>query len=156
MSCHVIDDDELQDWRRSTTYSNGYSSRSPTVKWFWQSLQQAEPTTRSAVLEFCTGSKVCPLRGFAALSADAVGIRKPFEICLMTAGSTTVERGSDSQPLPTASTCFNTLFLPDYTSREQLEQRLWYAICESRGFAEGAVPMADWEAAAEERMHVNC
>jgi hypothetical protein len=152
VSVHVVNDQELEDWRRSSTYSNGYTSASPTVKWFWEALQSAEPARRSAVLEFCTGSKVCPLRGFAALAADAVGLTKPFEICMTTTAAAKAGRTSGAKPLPTASTCFNTLYLPTYTSRELLEQRLWFAVCESRGFAEAAVPIEDWEAAREQRL----
>ena len=46
--------------------------------------------------------------------------------------------GSDAR-LPTASTCFNTLKMPAYTSEEQLKDKLLMAITNAEGFDEGAV-----------------
>lgn len=42
--------------------------------------------------------------------------------------------GEDSQRLPTSHTCFNILLLPEYISREKLEERLLKAINYSKGF----------------------
>lgn len=42
--------------------------------------------------------------------------------------------GGDSSKLPTSHTCFNTLLLPAYESREKLEQRLRLAIMNAEGF----------------------
>lgn len=42
--------------------------------------------------------------------------------------------GTDSQKLPTAHTCFNTLLLPSYRSREGMADRLRLAIMNSEGF----------------------
>ncbi len=42
--------------------------------------------------------------------------------------------GTDSQKLPTAHTCFNTLLLPSYRSREVMSERLRLAIMNSEGF----------------------
>jgi hypothetical protein len=41
--------------------------------------------------------------------------------------------------LPRASTCFNTLFLPAYSSQEALQRRLLQAISGEQSFDEGAV-----------------
>jgi ubiquitin-protein ligase E3 A len=42
--------------------------------------------------------------------------------------------GSDSDKLPTSHTCFNTLLLPEYASREKMLDRLKLAIMNSEGF----------------------
>ena len=42
--------------------------------------------------------------------------------------------GPDTDRLPTASTCFNTLLLPEYSSKEKLKERLQVAIRECEGF----------------------
>lgn len=42
--------------------------------------------------------------------------------------------GEDSNKLPTSHTCFNTLLLCQYSSREKLRERLTLAICNSEGF----------------------
>jgi hypothetical protein len=44
------------------------------------------------------------------------------------------KNGGDSERLPTAHTCFNHLLLPDYSSREKLEQKLKLAITQTEGF----------------------
>ena len=42
--------------------------------------------------------------------------------------------GPDSQKLPTSHTCFNTLLLPSYRSKEVMADRLKLAIMNSEGF----------------------
>lgn len=42
--------------------------------------------------------------------------------------------GPDCDRLPTSHTCFNILLLPEYSSREKLEERLLKAINYSKGF----------------------
>lgn len=42
--------------------------------------------------------------------------------------------GSDSDRLPTSHTCYNVLLLPEYTTKEKLEDRLLKAINYSKGF----------------------
>ena len=47
--------------------------------------------------------------------------------------------GGDGERLPTASTCFNTLKLCAYASREVLEGKLRLALALAEGFDEAAV-----------------
>lgn len=42
--------------------------------------------------------------------------------------------GADSDRLPTSHTCYNVLLLPEYSSKEKLEERLLKAISYSKGF----------------------
>lgn len=42
--------------------------------------------------------------------------------------------GADSDRLPTSHTCYNVLLLPEYSSKERLEERLLKAISYSKGF----------------------
>jgi hypothetical protein len=42
--------------------------------------------------------------------------------------------GPDSNRLPTSHTCFNSLLLPSYRSKEKLADRLRLAILNSEGF----------------------
>jgi hypothetical protein len=42
--------------------------------------------------------------------------------------------GPDSNRLPTSHTCFNSLLLPSYRSKEKLADRLKLAILNSEGF----------------------
>jgi HECT-domain (ubiquitin-transferase) len=42
--------------------------------------------------------------------------------------------GPDSDKLPTSHTCFNTLLLPEYASRDKMLNRLKLAIMNAEGF----------------------
>jgi hypothetical protein len=67
-------------------------------------------------LKFLTGTDRVPLQGLAALRM-------------------TVQRnGPDSDRLPTASTCYTYLLLPEYSSKEKLRNKLLTAISNYQGF----------------------
>ena len=42
--------------------------------------------------------------------------------------------GGDSDRLPSAHTCFNHLLLPEYSSKDKLQERLLAAIDNAEGF----------------------
>ena len=88
------------------------------------------PEVRSSLLHFCTGSTRAPAIGFASLMGYS-GQQHRF----------TVRRapGGEAGFLPTASTCFNTLKLPEYASAAELRTKLRQAMAGARGFDEGAV-----------------
>jgi len=46
----------------------------------------------------------------------------------------TQRNGGDSNRLPTAATCFNTLLLPAYATKDKLQERLGIAVEECEGF----------------------
>lgn len=72
-----------------------------------------------------------PTGGFAALRGFNGGAH-PFTLAL-------VATEGDGR-LPRASTCFNTLYLPSYSSPEVLAQRLAAALEGQQAFDEGAAP----------------
>ena len=83
---------------------------------------------RAALLQFCTGSARAPAQGFGALMGYS-GQQHRF----------TLERAHGGvDHLPTASTCFNALKLPDYPSAAVLRAKLRCALTEGSGFDEGA------------------
>jgi E3 ubiquitin-protein ligase HECTD2 len=88
----------------------------PTIVWFWESFERASAKDQRRLLLFITGSDRIPAMGAASL-----GIRIS---CL----------GDDCGRFPTARTCFNTLVLHRYATRERLEHMLWTAVKESEGF----------------------
>ena len=67
-------------------------------------------------LEFCTGSDRCPVGGLQRLKL------------------TITKNGPDSNRLPSAHTCFNVLLLPEYSSIDNLKERLMKALENSMGF----------------------
>jgi len=92
------------------------AEQEPIVKWFWESFERASPQDQRKLLLFITGSDRIPAMGAASLT-----IRLS---CL----------GEDVGRYPTARTCFNTLALWRYGTKETLERMLWTAVFESEGF----------------------
>ena len=87
-----------------------------TVEWFWETFGEASAKDQRKLLSFITGSDRIPAMGAASLCIRVV--------C----------HGDDSGRYPTARTCFNTLALWRYGSKERLEEMLWGAVHESEGF----------------------
>ncbi|CAH1248352.1 UBE3A [Branchiostoma lanceolatum] len=100
----------------STVYEDGYSKEHKTVRALWSVVRSLSHKHKKMLLMFITGSDRVPLKGLSTLRI-------------------TVQRhGSDSERLPTAMTCFNTLLLPSYKDEEKLKNRLLTAIENCKGF----------------------
>lgn len=67
-------------------------------------------------LKFFTGSDRAPIGGLAN------------QRCIIQ------RAGPDTDKLPTSHTCFNTLLLPSYCSKDKMTDRLRLAIMNSEGF----------------------
>lgn len=97
--------------------------RQPQVQWFWEAFERAKPADQRRFLAFITGSDRIPAMGATNLV---------IKIQLL---DSVKQNGTlDTERFPTARTCFNTLVLHAYRSKEQLEQKLWMAVMESEGF----------------------
>jgi ubiquitin-protein ligase E3 A len=101
---------------RSARYEGGYHPEHRVVQWLWQVVSDLTPEEKKMFLKFFTGSDRAPIGGLANLR---VIIQRD---------------GADSTKLPTSHTCFNTLLLPSYRSKEKLEDRLKLAILNAEGF----------------------
>ncbi|GLT58386.1 hypothetical protein SLA2020_312830 [Shorea laevis] len=110
-----LDVDNLQ---QHTNYTDGYNSGYCTIEMFWEVLKSFSPENKKKFLKFVTGCCQGPSRGFEYL--------EPLFCIQRAAGA--------SDRLPTSATCLNLLKLPPYTSKEELEKKLLYAINESAGF----------------------
>ncbi|KAI8520890.1 hypothetical protein Bbelb_006440 [Branchiostoma belcheri] len=100
----------------SAVYEDGYSKEHKTVQALWSVVRSLSHKHKKMLLMFITGSDRVPLKGLATLRI-------------------TVQRhGPDSERLPTAMTCFNTLLLPSYKDEEKLKNRLLTAIENCKGF----------------------
>jgi ubiquitin-protein ligase E3 A len=88
-----------------------------TIVWFWEVLHSSLSfEEKQKFLLFVTGSHKAPIGGL-----KNIGLK--------------IQRmGPDSESLPTSHTCFNVLLLPEYSSKEKLEDRLRKAITECEGF----------------------
>ena len=90
---------------------------------------------RAKLLAFVTGSPKVPATGFANLMGY-MGRKQLFRLQL----AQSLSAAPWATPrLPTASTCFNTLNLAEFSSKEQLRAMLSTAMCEAEGFDERAV-----------------
>ncbi|KAG6524941.1 hypothetical protein ZIOFF_014886 [Zingiber officinale] len=117
---------DLDDFQANTEYT-GYSAASTVIQWFWEVVKSFNKEDMASLLQFVTGTSKVPLEGFKALQ----GISGPQQF-------QTHKTYGAPKKLPSAHTCFNQLDLPEYSSREQLEERLLLAIHEaSEGFGFG-------------------
>ena len=114
---------DIPDLRRSTHYGGVYSlgddgEEHPTVKMFWEVLQELSDADRRKLLKYVTSTPRAPLLGFNQLN-PRFSIR---------------DSGSDQTRLPSTSTCVNLLKLPIYSSKATLRDKLVYAINAEAGF----------------------
>ncbi|CAF4491541.1 unnamed protein product [Rotaria sp. Silwood2] len=135
-------DIDLEDLKSNIVYQGGYHRTHPVIKWLWQTLEQDfSREERALFLRFVTSSSRAPLLGFRSLNP-------PFTIrCLESSeheeegeslgrifrNMVTINRTS-SERLPSSSTCFNLLKLPNYKTRRILSDKLRYAIKANAGF----------------------
>ncbi|KAJ6822557.1 E3 ubiquitin-protein ligase UPL1-like [Iris pallida] len=121
-----LPDIDLDDLRANTEYS-GYSNASPVIQWFWEVVQGFSKEDKARFLQFVTGTSKVPLEGFSALQGISGSQR--FQIH---------KAYGSPDHLPSAHTCFNQIDLPEYTSKERLQERLLLAIHEANeGFGFG-------------------
>jgi len=109
----VLDFEELE---KVTQYDNGYHQDHRVIKDFWSIVHSMTLEEKKRLLFFSTGSDRSPIGGLGKLA---------FVI---------TRHGEDSDRLPQAHTCFNHLLLPEYASREKLQERLMTAISNAEGF----------------------
>lgn len=108
-----VDIEELQ---QHTLYEDGYTAESATVRDFWDVVRNFSPAQHRQLLEFVTASDRVPVTGLRSVAFI-------------------VQRnGVGDDRLPTSMTCFGRLLLPEYSSRQVLEQKLTKAIENSKGF----------------------
>lgn len=105
----------IPDLRACATYED-YDATHPTICTFWDIVQIYSQEDASHLLEFVTASDRVPVTGYKSLT---------FNI---------VRMGSDSDQLPTSSTCFGKLYLPEYKDRDKMKRKLELAIQNAKGF----------------------
>ena len=111
---------DVDDMRANTRYAGGFTSIDRTVHRFWNVMASFTSEQQASLLRFVTSCERPPPLGFASMNP-------PF----------TIQRVGilrDGDKLPTASTCFNTLKLPTYSSEKVMKQRLLYSIESGAGF----------------------
>lgn len=134
---------DLHDLRKNTKYSGGFHNNHRVVSWLWDILDKDfTPDEHKLFLKFTTSCSKSPLLGFSHLEP-------PFTIrCIevsddldlgdtlgsLLRGFLAIRRSDPVDRLPTSSTCFNLLKLPNYQRRSTLKEKLRYAIHSNAGF----------------------
>lgn len=122
---HLFDAEELQslvcgsadvnvNFLKSVTEYDGVTPTDPHVVMFWEVLSELSGSDRAAFLKFVWARTRLP--------SSANYLPMPFKL-----QKSSVTEDPDSF-LPTAQTCFFSLSLPRYTSKEVLRAKLLYAI----------------------------
>jgi len=107
---------DVKDWYNNTLYEHGVTKDCDQVKWFWSLVRSLKQEEKSLLLKFTTGSPCLPIGGFKNL----MGL----------SGLTlfTIVGSQRNDKLPLASTCFNRLSLPRYSSEKMLREKVLIAI----------------------------
>ncbi|XP_014255272.1 ubiquitin-protein ligase E3B isoform X1 [Cimex lectularius] len=134
---------DIVDLRRHTQYYGGFHDSHKVVLWLWDILQKDfSEDEKRLFLKFVTSCSKPPLLGFAHLEP-------PFSIRCVEVGDDedtgdtigsvirgffTIRKRDPQHRLPTSSTCFNLLKLPNYQRKGTLRDKLRYAISSNTGF----------------------
>ncbi|XP_012263808.1 ubiquitin-protein ligase E3B isoform X2 [Athalia rosae] len=134
---------DLRDLRRHTQYYGGFHDSHRVVCWLWDILEKDfSEEERGLFLKFVTSCSKSPLLGFAHLEP-------PFSIRCVEVGDDedtgdtigsvirgffTIRKKDPQNRLPTSSTCFNLLKLPNYQKKSTLREKLRYAVTSNTGF----------------------
>ncbi|XP_015600022.1 ubiquitin-protein ligase E3B isoform X2 [Cephus cinctus] len=134
---------DLKDLRRHTQYYGGFHDSHRVVCWLWDILEKDfTEDERGLFLKFVTSCSKSPLLGFAHLEP-------PFSIRCVEVGDDedtgdtigsvirgffTIRKKDPQNRLPTSSTCFNLLKLPNYQKKSTLREKLRYAVTSNTGF----------------------
>ncbi|CAJ0587122.1 unnamed protein product, partial [Mesorhabditis spiculigera] len=136
-------DIDLGDLRKHVQYYGGFHSNHRLIKWLWQILESDfTAEERRLFLKFVTSCSRGPLLGFAYLeppfSIRCVEVSDDQDqgdtLASVVRGFLAIKRKEAPGRLPTASTCFNLLKLPNYSKKSTLLQKLRYAIHSETGF----------------------
>ncbi|GAB4814415.1 hypothetical protein N2152v2_001461 [Parachlorella kessleri] len=120
---------DVADLARYARYSGGYSESSSAVKAFWKVLEGFSQEDRKALLKFVTSCSRAPLGGFRHLNPPLTIHKVDCDAApLALLGAKDVDR------LPSASTCYNMLKLPNYRRSTTLREKLLMAIKSGAGF----------------------
>ncbi|EDV23245.1 uncharacterized protein TRIADDRAFT_28070 [Trichoplax adhaerens] len=134
----------ILDLKKYTKYLGGYHSKHRVIQWLWDILKNDfGEEDRCKFLKFVTSCSKPPLQGFSNLQppftiryveAENEEDRESISRVLFRALSIPNRKSQSTSRLPTSSTCFNLLKLPNYHSKHVLREKLRYAIQSNSGF----------------------
>ena len=116
----------IEDWQQHAVIKGNHPASGTIVQRFWRVLSQWDNELLAALLRFATGTPALPPEGFVALEGKDGPQPFSLQVCRW-----------DVRKLPQASTCYNLLMIPPYSTDEMMAQKLEYAALESAGGAFG-------------------
>ncbi|KAL9653011.1 hypothetical protein ABK040_015526 [Willaertia magna] len=108
-----VPDLDVEKLKQHTIYE-GYNAQSREVKLFWEILQSFTPEQRSLYLKFVWGRSRMPIN-------ESEAFTNPMKIQKL-------DRTNPDAFLPLSHTCFFSIELPSYSSKEIMKEKLLYAI----------------------------
>ncbi len=113
---------DINDWKENTIYKGAYNPNHPVIKMFWDKISSMNKNELIKFLEFATGIGSVQIDGFGSLKGIGGRIQK-FTIEPYTNYS------SDNPDQYTfhkieAKRVYNTIILPQYKTRQELEQAI--------------------------------
>jgi len=101
--------------RRVVEYE-GYNEEDPVIGYFWETLEEMTGEERRLFLQFVWARTRLPMK------------ESEFEAPFKILRDTKSDESEVEEALPSASTCFFSLSLPEYRSKEVLKHKLLFAI----------------------------
>lgn len=115
---------DMEDWKANTQYWGGYSATHLVIKYFWEVIESCTDEQKLRFLQFVTGTSSIPYEGFKALRGSSQQLQK-----------FTIDRHTGSlSSLPIAHTCFNRVDIPPYRSKDEMKEKILFAILETDSF----------------------
>ncbi|XP_032802934.2 ubiquitin-protein ligase E3B isoform X2 [Petromyzon marinus] len=134
---------DFEDLRKHTVYYGGFHNNHRVIIWLWDILtKEFTAQERAMFLKFVTSCSRPPLLGFAHLkpsfSIRCVEVADDQDtgdtLGSVLRGFFTIRKKEPAGRLPTSSTCFNLLKLPNYSKKSVLRDKLRYAVSMNTGF----------------------
>ena len=100
---------DIRDLKKNTRY-DGYNENDKVVKWFWEWLEESNEHEQAMYLKFVSGRTRLP-------KADKNFVYEHI-----------IFKSNSKDAFPHSATCFFTLKLPNYSSKEVLKEKMRYSI----------------------------
>jgi hypothetical protein len=111
----------LKDWELNTVYKGDLKEKSQVIQFFWEVLSELNNEQLLLFYKFCTGSIGIPVDGFSSISGPRNKIMK-FTIESIKKKDNNNEK---CNKLITAQTCFNSIILPEYKTKEEMKKAIY-------------------------------
>jgi len=113
---------DIEDLKANIDF-RGYTRDSQQVVWFFEIIETYSKNELALLLQFVTGSSQIPLDGFKAL--QGMDGQQNFAITKLP---------GNTIGLCKSHTCFNQLDIPEYETKEIMDEKLRFSITECEGF----------------------